>query len=187
MNFTEVEQAVRQLRMQLEEGTLTRAEVDQRLKELMIQDEDGDWWMIGFDSGSWYRHVEGRWVVAEPPRESPAAPPMPVYRPTEPEAPQTYPQEVLASGRMNPWVAFFLGLVLGVGSSAIVIPTPTPQVVEKVVEKPVVETVVVEKEVEVEVTRVVEVEVEKEVEVEVTRVVEVEVLVEVVVTATPTP
>jgi len=66
MRFDEVEQTVRELKQQLREGRLTRAEVEQRLKELMIQDEDGHWWMIGFDTGKWYRNVEGRWETAEP-------------------------------------------------------------------------------------------------------------------------
>lgn len=59
--------SVGQLKRQLDEGKLSRATVEQRLKELMIQDEAGNWWMIGFQSGKWYQNLKGQWVEAVPP------------------------------------------------------------------------------------------------------------------------
>jgi hypothetical protein len=35
-----------------------------QLEELMIQDETGSWWMIGYETEQWYRHDGNTWIPA---------------------------------------------------------------------------------------------------------------------------
>jgi hypothetical protein len=54
------------LRGQLATGRITQAQFDAALKDLMIQDAQGRWWMIGAESGKWYVHEGAAWVEADP-------------------------------------------------------------------------------------------------------------------------
>jgi hypothetical protein len=67
MNFAEVEQVVAKLRQDLAAGRLTEEQFKARLRELMVQDERGNWWMVGYETGGWYRHDGTDWVRADPP------------------------------------------------------------------------------------------------------------------------
>jgi len=50
----------------------------------MIQDEQGRWWMIGYETGQWYYHDGTKWVRGEPPQVAVPVPPTPpAERPTE--------------------------------------------------------------------------------------------------------
>jgi outer membrane protein assembly factor BamB len=71
-----VEAEFRRLKGQFEAGALTEDEFKARLADLMIQDEKGRWWMIGYETGKWYYHDGEKWVRGEPPQiaEPPAAP-----------------------------------------------------------------------------------------------------------------
>lgn len=70
MNFEEAEKKFRELKVQFEAGTLTEAEFKKRLEELMVEDEQGNWWMIGYKSELWYRYDGTNWVQTDPPRGS---------------------------------------------------------------------------------------------------------------------
>ncbi len=63
MDFKTVEQKYKELRSQFKAGQLTDQEYKDRLKELMIQDEQGRWWMIGYETGRWSYHDGTDWVV----------------------------------------------------------------------------------------------------------------------------
>ncbi len=80
------------LRGQFDTGRLTQEQFDERLRELMIQDAQGRYWMLGADSGKWYYYDGTSWVQGEPyagatpppladvqarPVSSPASPPAP--------------------------------------------------------------------------------------------------------------
>ena len=67
MNFAEVEREVAKLRQDLAAGRLTEGQCKTRMRELMVQDEDGNWWMVGYETGEWYRHDGTDWVRADPP------------------------------------------------------------------------------------------------------------------------
>ncbi|MFQ5814551.1 MAG: hypothetical protein ACE5I2_15335 [Anaerolineae bacterium] len=82
-----VEAEYQKLKGQVKAGALTREEAEAQLKDLMIQDEEGKWWIIGYETGQWYYHDREKWVQAEPPR-APAPPPT---RPPSLKAPRTVP------------------------------------------------------------------------------------------------
>ena len=68
--FLETEVEVRRLRNQYHSGILTRDELQDQLRDLLILDDDQNWWMMGVDSDTWYRFDPevNNWVPAEPPR-----------------------------------------------------------------------------------------------------------------------
>ena len=67
MKFAEIEAQFRQLKTQYDAGDLSEADFKARLQDLMIQDEQGRWWMIGYETGQWYVHDGEKWVQREPP------------------------------------------------------------------------------------------------------------------------
>jgi hypothetical protein len=80
--FRQAEDQFFLLRGQLEARRITREQFEAALKELMIQDAQGRYWMIGADSGTWYVHDGRNWVeaqpsVARPEVTPPIAPPPP--------------------------------------------------------------------------------------------------------------
>jgi hypothetical protein len=66
--FSQVEAEVARLCQELAAGHLTEKQFKERLGELMVQDAQGNWWMIGVDTGQWYRYDGVDWVPGEPPR-----------------------------------------------------------------------------------------------------------------------
>jgi hypothetical protein len=83
MDFARVEAEFGRLKAQFESGALTEEEFKAQLEELMIEDEQGRWWIIGYETGQWYVHDGEKWVQQEPPRAAPGAPPT---RPQHPGA-----------------------------------------------------------------------------------------------------
>jgi len=67
MNFTEVEREVAKLRQDLTAGRLTEDECKARMRELMVEDTEGNWWMVGYETGQWYYHDGQKWLQSEPP------------------------------------------------------------------------------------------------------------------------
>lgn len=66
--FADVERKVVSLRQRYNSGYLTREQLQNELRSMMILDDDGRWWMLGLESNRWY-YFDGRnWVPAEPPR-----------------------------------------------------------------------------------------------------------------------
>ena len=65
--FHEAEARIRALREQYRAGQLTREELQDALKQEMVFDEDEDvWWMMGVESDQWYRYDDDRWMLATP-------------------------------------------------------------------------------------------------------------------------
>jgi hypothetical protein len=75
MDFIQVEAAFAELKGHYEAGDLSGEEFKAELQKLMIQDEQGRWWIIGYETGQWYYHDGEKWVQEEPPRPAPTAPP----------------------------------------------------------------------------------------------------------------
>jgi hypothetical protein len=96
MDYSQVEEQFRQLKEQFSAGMLDETAFKARLNELMVQDGEGRWWMIGYETGQWYVHDGSAWVRSDPPGRSPAKPlepPEPVSATTEPQpAVQAEPQ-----------------------------------------------------------------------------------------------
>jgi len=69
MKFKQAEAKFKQLKAQFEAGSLAENAFKAKLEDLMIQDERGDWWMIGYETERWYRNNDKDWVQADPPRE----------------------------------------------------------------------------------------------------------------------
>lgn len=66
-NFAQVETEFARLKARFESGALTEAEFKSQLEELMIEDEQGRWWIIGYESGLWYYHDGDQWIQSDPP------------------------------------------------------------------------------------------------------------------------
>ncbi len=65
--FQDTETQVRALRAQYQAGQITRDQLQDQLKRLMILDENQTWWMMGVESDNWYRFENNSWVLAQPP------------------------------------------------------------------------------------------------------------------------
>ena len=67
--FRETQNQVRVLRQQYQNGTLTRDQLQEQLRQYMVLDNQDVWWMMGVESDTWYRYdkASGDWVVATPP------------------------------------------------------------------------------------------------------------------------
>jgi len=65
--FGHVERESAWLRQERAAGRLTEEQLRSRLQALMFQDDNGQWWMVGQQSGEWYRNEGGTWVRASPP------------------------------------------------------------------------------------------------------------------------
>ena len=68
-------------------GRITREQFDAALKDLMVQDAQGRWWMLGAESGKWYTHDGKNWVEAQPPTSSARAPTAPAVAQPAPQPP----------------------------------------------------------------------------------------------------
>ena len=72
--FQRVEDEYYRLKGKYATGRLTEAEFDLALRDLMFQDSQGRYWMVGADTGEWYASNGGTWVKAHPPADTTAAP-----------------------------------------------------------------------------------------------------------------
>lgn len=66
-SFKDVERQVEALRRQVADGLLSEEECKARMRDLMVEDADGTWWMVGYETGEWYRHDGTDWVPSDPP------------------------------------------------------------------------------------------------------------------------
>lgn len=64
--FQHAEDEFFKLKGQLSAGRITQDQYDAKLRELMVQDPEGRYWMIGGDSGKWYVHDGASWTEAKP-------------------------------------------------------------------------------------------------------------------------
>jgi Cohesin domain len=54
------------LKGQLATNRITQAEFEAMARELMVQDSQGRYWMLGADTGKWYLHDGAQWVEGTP-------------------------------------------------------------------------------------------------------------------------
>jgi hypothetical protein len=118
MDFRAVEEKVKRLRAQFAAGELPEAAFKAQLEELMIQDAEGHWWTLGYETGQWYCHDGEKWVARHPPGGQPAptpgtqpvsaggvapAPHIPETRPAPPEPKPIPKPEPPSTYIRNPW------------------------------------------------------------------------------------
>ncbi len=116
------------LRGQFDTGRITQESFDEKLRELMVQDAQGRYWMLGADSGKWYYYDGAKWVQSDPyPGATP--PPLPdapaatttaapaTVPPASESAPLVAPPMPIHTGatqaqRAIPWAPILLVLTL---------------------------------------------------------------------------
>lgn len=67
MRPEEIEGLFRELKAQVEAGTISEDEFEAQLREFLFQDESGTSWTVGAQTENWYCHENGDWVRASPP------------------------------------------------------------------------------------------------------------------------
>ena len=67
MDFAQVEAKFKALKEKYDAGIITEEEFKVQLEDLKIQDEEGRWWMIGYETGQWHYHDGEKWVRGKPP------------------------------------------------------------------------------------------------------------------------
>lgn len=65
-NYRASEDAYFKLRGQFDTGRISQEQFDEKLRELMVQDAQGRYWMLGADSGKWYFYDGANWVQSDP-------------------------------------------------------------------------------------------------------------------------
>ncbi len=99
------------LKAQYDAGALSEAEFKVQLEDLMMQDEQGRWWMIGYETGQWYVHDGERWLRAEPSIPQKKLAKEPARR--EAAAPKLTHSEVVAPSPARKWPVGWIVAVLG--------------------------------------------------------------------------
>ncbi|HEM60881.1 MAG TPA: hypothetical protein ENO24_01180, partial [Chloroflexi bacterium] len=67
MRPEEVKRRFRALKAGLESEAISEQEFDTELERFVFQDESGQYWTIGAQTGQWYRYEDGEWVQGQPP------------------------------------------------------------------------------------------------------------------------
>jgi hypothetical protein len=67
MDFKQAGERFAYLKAGLEAGHLSESDFKSRLQDLMVRDDDGQWWMLGYETERWYRYDGANWVPADPP------------------------------------------------------------------------------------------------------------------------
>ncbi len=64
--FKETENKYISLKSSLESGSISSEEIKLKLKKMMIKDDDGNYWMIGSNTGKWYIYNGTEWKEKDP-------------------------------------------------------------------------------------------------------------------------
>jgi hypothetical protein len=67
MEFREAERRYAEIKREREAGALTDEEFDEQLKHLMVEDEEGRWWVKSRRTGDWHYHDGTAWIKGTPP------------------------------------------------------------------------------------------------------------------------
>jgi membrane peptidoglycan carboxypeptidase len=93
--FRATARGIAELRAAYQHGEISYDEVQERQREYQIYDErTQSWWMMGIDSGKWFRFdsAQNQWVEAQPP--------VPLTRPATPTATSQFKAEDIISGSL---------------------------------------------------------------------------------------
>jgi hypothetical protein len=64
--FKETEDRVRSLRQMVYSGQMSQQDFIEQLRDAMVLDDEGVWWMLGVETDQWYRAENNTWVEAVP-------------------------------------------------------------------------------------------------------------------------
>jgi hypothetical protein len=64
--FKQAEAKYQELKVRMEKGEISSNEMKSKLKEIMVTDEQGNYWMIGGKTGKWYTYTESEWKEDNP-------------------------------------------------------------------------------------------------------------------------
>jgi membrane peptidoglycan carboxypeptidase len=93
--FRATARGIAELRAAYQRGEISYDDVQNRQREYQIYDERSQsWWMMGIDSGKWFRFdsAQNQWIEAEPP--------VPLARPATPTATGQFKAEDIISGSL---------------------------------------------------------------------------------------
>ncbi|MFN8376436.1 MAG: transglycosylase domain-containing protein [Anaerolineae bacterium] len=65
--FQETQEQIQSLRRLYQAGQLSRPDLENQLRQLMVLDDNQVWWMMGVETDTWYRFENNEWVPATPP------------------------------------------------------------------------------------------------------------------------
>jgi hypothetical protein len=68
-SLKKAEDEYRRLTGLYEDGIMDKKNYSRALKKLALLDVQGNYWMIGADSGNWYRYQKGKWLKGNPHRQ----------------------------------------------------------------------------------------------------------------------
>ena len=66
-SFSEADRCYAEFRRQRDTGTISDGEFNARLQDLMVQDQDGQWWTKESETGRWMYHNGTDWIPGNPP------------------------------------------------------------------------------------------------------------------------
>lgn len=122
--FTRVEDEYFGLRGRLSSGLITQEQFEAALKELVVQDDQGRYWMVGADTGQWYVNDGQTWVPAQPPGRATSAPATLPGQTTPPPATLPAYSNATAGGRgTSPLIlaAAAIAALLVIGGLAVIV------------------------------------------------------------------
>jgi hypothetical protein len=61
--FKDAREQFRKLKAEYNIGEITRDELQARMKELMVLDNENNWWSIGIETIAWHKFVDGDWEL----------------------------------------------------------------------------------------------------------------------------
>jgi Interferon-induced transmembrane protein len=67
MDFRDADRRYDALKRQYRDGNLSAEQLEAQLKEIMVQDRDGNWWSKHTETGEWYYYDGSTWVQRNPP------------------------------------------------------------------------------------------------------------------------
>ena len=84
VDFREAERRYAELERQREAGTIDERQFDAQRRRLMLQDDEGRWWIRSRETGEWLFHDGDAWVRGTPPGYREEAPERATYSPQTP-------------------------------------------------------------------------------------------------------
>lgn len=121
--FENAEREFLKLKGQLAAGRITSEQFDAALKDLIVEDAQGKFWMLGSDSGKWYVHDGQTWVEADPPelvesKSKVTAPPM-TQPPPKPASKPSGKMRMLVGTAIGGLFTLLVGIAVTWGQGAL--------------------------------------------------------------------
>ena len=129
MDFQQIEAEYRKLKAQFVAGQLSEEELRSRVTQFMVEDDQGRWWSIGYETGQWYYYDGENWAPGTPPASAAAmpqtAPGQLTPEPAKPDAqepvgPTVEPRRD-GGARRNPPYLWIAGAIIIVGIIAVLL------------------------------------------------------------------